>query len=341
MGQKTVRFSDLSGQLIMHDDALARIVVHEHPELVDGPVEIEALTDEAEAIEQAALRVAVVDLYLPDDLEPRRIVMEADAFDKLATENPMDQLLIAARPVRRSPRTPVNGGSRGDRLDYSTLEHAGKPHKGKVTDAEKHLVRDHLDEINQRLAGQGIRTISLADPDHIERYGLQQSVRDRTAELDFDLEVEDSAVEDSAVEDSAVEDRRWRTARSRTARSRPGRGRSDDDQDLDADQPDALRDERERGAGHHEQQGGQGLGGPGREELAAFEYPVQVDGDGDEQQPGQGRGGGDDRAEKRLPGSQVIASHHTHFRRRVAGPTTNVNRPTTACAGASHDRSAR
>src|ERR1700724_2392879 len=84
MGQKTVRFSDLSGQLITHDDALARIVVHEHPELVDGPVEIEALTDEAEAIEQAGLRVAVIDLYLPDDLEPRRIVLEADAFDKLA-----------------------------------------------------------------------------------------------------------------------------------------------------------------------------------------------------------------------------------------------------------------
>src|SRR6201987_6050328 len=104
MGQKTVRFSDLSGQLIMHDDALARLVVQEHPELVDGPVEIEAVTDEAEAIgqaplrgagpvgteavraeagamEQAALRVAVVDLYLPDDLEPRRVVMEADAFD--------------------------------------------------------------------------------------------------------------------------------------------------------------------------------------------------------------------------------------------------------------------
>ena len=65
MGQKTVRFSDLSGQLIMHDDALARIVVHEHPELGDGPVEIEALTEEAEAMEQAALRVAVIDLYLP------------------------------------------------------------------------------------------------------------------------------------------------------------------------------------------------------------------------------------------------------------------------------------
>src|SRR5260370_14615947 len=90
MGQKTVRFSDLSGQLIMHDDALARIVVHEHPELGDGPVEIEALAEEAEAIEEAARRGAVIDLYLPDDLEPRRIVMEADAFDKLATQNSLD-----------------------------------------------------------------------------------------------------------------------------------------------------------------------------------------------------------------------------------------------------------
>jgi hypothetical protein len=112
--------------------------------------------------------------------------MEADAFDKLATENPMEQLLIAARPVRRSPRTSAIGGSRGDRVDYSTLDHAGKPHKGKVTDTEKQLVRDHLDEINQRLAGQGIRTISLADPDHVERYGLHG----RTAELEFDMEEE-------------------------------------------------------------------------------------------------------------------------------------------------------
>jgi len=195
MGQKTVRFSDLSGQLIMDDDALARIVVHEHPELVDGPVEIEVLTGEAEAMEQAALRVAVVEVYLPDDIEPRRIVMEADAFDKLATEHPMDQLLIAARPVRRGPKTSVNGGSRGDRVDYAALEHAGKPHKGKVTDAEKQLVRDHLDEINQRLAGQGIRTISLTDPDHVERYGLQEFARERHAELEFDLEAgEESGV---------------------------------------------------------------------------------------------------------------------------------------------------
>jgi hypothetical protein len=196
MGQKTVRFSDLSGQLITHDEALARVVVHEHPDLVDGPVEIEALTEEAEGMEQSALRVAVIDLYLPDDLEPRRLIIEADAFDKLATENPMNQLLIAARPARRSTKASASGSPRGDRLDYGTLEHAGKPHKGKVTDAEKDLVRDHLDEINLLLAQQGIRTISVGDPDHVERYGLQQAARDRSAELEFDLD--DEQVEQSA-----------------------------------------------------------------------------------------------------------------------------------------------
>ena len=184
MGQKTVRFSDLSGQLIMHDDALARIVVHEHPELGDGPVEIEALTEEAEAMEQAAMRVAIIDLYLPDDIEPRRIVMEADAFDKLATQNPMDELLTAARPARRSTRSPANGSSRGDRLDYSTREHAGKPHKGKITDTERQLVQQHFEEINDRLVNQGLRTISLADPDHVERYGLADLAREQLGEQD-------------------------------------------------------------------------------------------------------------------------------------------------------------
>ena len=187
MGQKTVRFSDLSGQLIMDDDALARIVVHEHPGLGDGPVEIEALVGEAKVLERAALRVAVVDLYLPDDIEPRRIVMEADAFDKLASQNPMEELLITARPARRSPRTSASGTSRGDRLDYTSLEHAGKPHKGKTTDAEKRLVRDHFDELNLRLAAQGIRVISLTDPDHVQRYGLEQLARERNGELEFEL----------------------------------------------------------------------------------------------------------------------------------------------------------
>lgn len=175
MGQKTVRFSDLSGQLITQEDALARVVVHEHPELGDSPVEFEALTDEATVIEKSALRVAVVELHLPGEDTPRRVALEAEAFDRLATDRPMNELLITARPFRAARRGAKAPGTaaRDTRPNYATMEHAGEPHKGKITDGEKQLVHDHLDEINDRLVSQGLRTISLTDPEHVERYGLE------------------------------------------------------------------------------------------------------------------------------------------------------------------------
>jgi hypothetical protein len=169
VGQKTVRFSDLSGELITRDDTLARIVIHEHPELGDSPVEIEALADEAAAIEKAALRVAVVELYLPGEDEPRRVAMEAAAFDELAADKPMSELLLTARPARVARRAKA-AAPRG--INYDTLEHAGEPHKGRITEAERELVRDHLEAINERLVTQGLRTIDPGDPEHAARYGL-------------------------------------------------------------------------------------------------------------------------------------------------------------------------
>ena len=215
MGQKTVRFSDLSGQLITEDDALARIVVHDHPELGDSPVEFEALTDEAKVIEKAALRVAIVELHVPGEDEPRRVVVDAATFDALATDTPMNELLITARPARPARRaTKTTSGaasststststSGGGRVNYATLEHAGEPHKGKTTDLEKQLVRDHFDEINDRLVAQGLRTISLTDPEHVERYGLQDlagglmpgqealPIKELISERDEDLPLDD------------------------------------------------------------------------------------------------------------------------------------------------------
>jgi hypothetical protein len=102
VGQKTVKFSDLSGELIITGDALARIVIHEHPALSGGPVEIEALADEASAIEKAALRVAVVDVHVHGEPEPRRVIMGVDEFDKLAADRTMTEVLRTARPARRS-----------------------------------------------------------------------------------------------------------------------------------------------------------------------------------------------------------------------------------------------
>jgi hypothetical protein len=85
MGQKTVRFSDLSGQLIMR-------------------VEIETLADEALAMEKETLRVAVLDVYLPGEDQPRRVTMDADAFGALVTEKSVGEMLASARPVRRAGR---------------------------------------------------------------------------------------------------------------------------------------------------------------------------------------------------------------------------------------------
>src|ERR1700721_2424426 len=104
MGQKTGRFSELSGQLIMREDALARIVIHEHPDLGDGPVEIEVLADEALAMEKDALRVAGLDLYPPGEALPRRGTMDVDAFGALVTEKSAGEMLTGARPVKRAGR---------------------------------------------------------------------------------------------------------------------------------------------------------------------------------------------------------------------------------------------
>jgi len=179
VGQKTVKFSDLSGELIIKDDSLARIVVHEHPELGGGPVEIEVHAEEAQAVDQAAIQVAVVDLYFPDDDEPRRTYMDLAAFDELSTEQPMSELLASARPARRGAKSSAASPARADRMNYSSLEHAGRPHRGKVTDEEKQLVREHFDEVNDRLAAAGLRAISLSDPDHLDRYDLAELATER------------------------------------------------------------------------------------------------------------------------------------------------------------------
>src|ERR1700759_2069669 len=101
VGQKTVRFSDLSGQLITEEDTLTRGVVLEHPELGDSPVEFEALLNEARGIEKSALRGAVTDLPRQGKEGPRRVTVDLDEFAALARDTAMSELLITARPARK------------------------------------------------------------------------------------------------------------------------------------------------------------------------------------------------------------------------------------------------
>jgi hypothetical protein len=170
MGKKTVHVSDFSGKVLGSGDEVVRVVVLEHPDLVAGPVQLDATAVEVESIDDGALDVGVVVVHHGHGGgEPRRVVLTAGEFDALATDVPMAQLLKTAervRPAKAARRTAT------DRIDYATLEHAGNPHRGRITDEEAQLVREHLDDVNKRLADEGSRQIDPADPDHAARYGF-------------------------------------------------------------------------------------------------------------------------------------------------------------------------
>jgi hypothetical protein len=75
-------------------------------------------------VEKAAVAVALVEIYLPGDDEPRRVAMDLAAFDKLATEKPMSQLLVGARPARRAVKTREKRGTSRDERATETASPA-------------------------------------------------------------------------------------------------------------------------------------------------------------------------------------------------------------------------
>jgi hypothetical protein len=177
MGQKVVRFSDLSGKIV-EDGELVKIVVTQHPALVDGPVEIEAAPSELAEIGDRVIDVVSFEVFEAGE-EPRLVVMPLAEFDKLATDDPMDVVLKAAK---KSYAKPARAKSTGEtKVNYGSLEHAGKPHRGKVNDAEKQIIRDHLEQVNARLESDGLRLIDLADAEIVARYGLEELAAERGA----------------------------------------------------------------------------------------------------------------------------------------------------------------
>ena len=178
MAQRMVRFSDLTNKII-EDNDVVRIVIEQHPALENGPVEIEAAQDEIDLIRKGALSVVSLKLYQGDGSEAEAVTMEIESFNSLAGEADMADLIRQAEPAypprkRSKPATAPTV----DKLDHSTLEHAGKPHRGKVTEAEKEIVRNNLTAINDRLKRDDIRTIDLDNAEHVARYGLEMLSRE-------------------------------------------------------------------------------------------------------------------------------------------------------------------
>ena len=177
MGQRVVHFSDLTNKII-EDDAVARIVVEQHPALENGPVEIEAAQDEIKHVLGTSLDVVSLRIFMGDGSEPQTVSMDIAAFNKLADGMDMADVIRRAQPAYppRRPTRPAPVAT--DKVDYATLEHAGKPHRGKTTDAEKEIVRNNFEKINERLERDGLRTISLDDPEMVSRYGLEDLARE-------------------------------------------------------------------------------------------------------------------------------------------------------------------
>src|SRR5215212_157812 len=187
MAKIEIRVSDLTGQEITNNDEAVRLVVEYHPEY-DEPITLEARPDEIDLDTIAAKDFVVLSYYAPGRKDPQPLFVHLDDFNDLFTNEQLtpDQALERAQlsqqeeertrrrgQRRRGGRQEQSQTRRRERIDYSSPEHAGEPHPGRITDGERAYVRDHLDEVNARLRQQGQREIDPADPTMAERYGLR------------------------------------------------------------------------------------------------------------------------------------------------------------------------
>jgi hypothetical protein len=91
-------------------------------------------------------------------------------------ESAVQDALIAkhrSRPRSGGAGSAPAGRSGRGKVNYATLEHAGEPHRGRITEAEKELVRKNLDQVNRRLRDAGQREIDPSDQAMRDRYGLE------------------------------------------------------------------------------------------------------------------------------------------------------------------------
>lgn len=183
MAVKVVHVSDISGKEA-DEQTLGRLVVHEHPEYADLPVTLEVLPEEVEQL-QGASRFVTVEWIAPGARKGERMVVSLEDFNLLAGAGVMesavqDALIAKHRSRPRSGGGGTAGGSsvgagrsgRG-KVNYATLEHAGEPHRGRITEAEKELVRKNLDQVNRRLRDAGLREIDPSDQAMRDRYDLE------------------------------------------------------------------------------------------------------------------------------------------------------------------------
>jgi hypothetical protein len=109
MGKRVVYFSDLTNQTFEDGRELERIVVVWHPDLQNGPVELEVAEDEIESIRSGALRVVSLKLPQVNGSAPETVTIEIETFNRLAGGRDMAAILRQAEPAN-TPRKQTKPG---------------------------------------------------------------------------------------------------------------------------------------------------------------------------------------------------------------------------------------
>jgi hypothetical protein len=179
MAVKTVRVSDLSDRQADESD-FGKLIVRQHPDFTQV-ITLDVLPDEIGELPESETYVEL-EFVQPGDNSGQRATLTVEQFNKLAGSKDMKSILARALEEQRqtgaqeapTPRRGRRGGATSTRTktNYASLEHAGEPHRGRITDAEKELVRNNLDKVNKRLRDSGLREIDPNDPTMKERYGL-------------------------------------------------------------------------------------------------------------------------------------------------------------------------
>jgi hypothetical protein len=178
VGTRTIHVSDLSGKQA-DEQALGKLIIREHPSY-STPITLEVLPEEIGDLPESEPYVRL-EYVPPGETKGQSVTLPLERFDKLAQAEDMNAVLlraIAETHQQRGQAAPPparqhgKGGPRRGRTDYASIEHAGEPHRGRITEGEKRIVRERLDEVNARLREEGTREIDPKDPKMRERYGL-------------------------------------------------------------------------------------------------------------------------------------------------------------------------
>jgi hypothetical protein len=161
MAKRVLFVSDISGQEIPEGEH-ARIVFESEGRVID------VLASEAALLESQKLDLVTLTIHMPDGAR-RTVLMEATTLEKLWPGVDVETVLARAErfdqravpPSRRTPSavTSVPARAAVDKIDYSSPEYAGTPHRGRVSPEEAAYVRANLDAVNARLAAAGMRRI--------------------------------------------------------------------------------------------------------------------------------------------------------------------------------------